>query len=141
MLLKRIFCILGNYSPPPINKYFYYMAGVNFNISKVWIGNQCYFDTVRPNLITIENETCISFRVVIITHFDPNKSLKNHFIKNYFKPVKIKSRSFIGPCSIINPGVTIGKNCFIKSGTNISKDVPDNTMLSNNFSKIIEKSS
>ena len=63
MLLKRIFCILGNYSPPPINKYFYYMAGVNFNISKVWIGNQCYFDTVRPNLITIENETCISFRV------------------------------------------------------------------------------
>ncbi len=115
--------------PPPINKYFYFLAGVSFNINKVWIGNQCYFDTVRPDLIKIEDETCISFRVMIITHFDPTKSIKNHDMKNYYKPVIIKSKSFIGPGSIINPGVIIGKNCFIKSGSVVHKSIPDNSMV------------
>ena len=75
------------------------------------------------DLITIENETCISFRVIIITHFDPSESIKNHVIKNYYKPVNIKSGSFVGPGSIINPGVTIGENSFDKSGTIIFKDI------------------
>ena len=139
LLLKRLFCLLGNYLPPPLNKYFYYLAGVKFSPSKVWIGNQCYLDTVRPDLITIENKTCISFRVIIITHFDPSESIKNHFIKNYFKPVYIKTGTFIGPGSIVNPGVTIGENCFIKSGSVIFKDVSSNTMVDLNSMKTIGK--
>ena len=130
MLLKRFFCVLGNYLPPPFNKYFYFMAGVKFNINKVWIGNQCYFDTVRPDLIKIEDDTCISFRVIIITHFDPSKSIKNYDIKNYYKPVTIKCKSFIGPGSILNPGVTVGENCFVRSGSNLFKSIPDNSIVS-----------
>ncbi len=139
LYLKRLFCLIGNYLPPPLNKYFYYLAGVKFSPSKVWIGNQCYLDTVRPDLITIENETCISFRVIIITHFDPSESIKNHFIKNYFKPVNIKSGTFIGPGSIINPGVTIGENSFVKSGSIIFKDIPPHTMVDQNSMKTISK--
>ena len=53
-----------------------------------------------------------------------------HDIKNYYKPVNIKRKSFIGPGSILNPGVTVGENCFVRSGSNLFKSIPDNSVVS-----------
>ena len=139
MILKRIFVLIGNYLPPKINSFFYKLSGVNFNISKVWIGNRSYLDTQYPENIYIENDVCLSFNINIVTHFDPTESIQNHLIKKYTKKVLIKEGTFIGPGSIILPGVTIGKNSFIKAGTVIKKSIPDNSIVEGNPQRIIGK--
>ena len=74
-LLKKIFCLIGNYLPPKLNCFFYKFSGVNFNLSKVWIGNKCYLDNNFPENITIGDNVCISSEVTIICHFDPVSQL------------------------------------------------------------------
>jgi len=46
------------------------------------------------------------------------------------KTIVIKEDSRLGTRCTVAPGVTIGKNCFIKMNCQIYKDVPPNTTLS-----------
>ena len=137
-IIKRIFCLIGNYMPPKLNCYFYKFAGVKLNISKVWIGNKCYFDTLYPENIIIKDNSCISFGVTIVTHFDPTKGINKHKINKYKKNVIIESGVFIGPNSIILPGVTIKKNSFIRAGTVLSESVDADTLVFNNANKKVK---
>ena len=132
--LKRILCLIGNYLPPKLNCYFYRLAGVKFNPSKVWIGNKCYLDTMFPENIIIKDNVCISFGVTIICHFDPSESI-NHPIKKYNKKVILEENVFVGPNSTIMPGVTLKKNSFIMAGSVVSKSTSENSILSGNPQK------
>ena len=134
-ILRRIFCIVGNYLPPKLNCLFFKLSGVKFNPSKVWIGNKCYLDTNYPENIEIKNEVCISSGVSIICHFDPSKSIKNHPIKKYKKKVIFEEGVFVGPNSTIMPGVIIRRNTFIKAGSVITKSTNENTIVYGNPQK------
>jgi acetyltransferase-like isoleucine patch superfamily enzyme len=134
-LLKRVFCLIGNYLPPRLNSFFYKLSGANFNISKVWIGNKCYFDTKFPENIIIKDNVCLSFGVTIICHFDPTGGIKKHPIKKYKNKVIIEEGVFIGPNSIIMPGVTIRKNTFVRAGSVITKSTNPNTIVYGNPQK------
>ena len=134
-MFKRLFCLIGNYMPPKINSLFYKLAGVKFNISKVWIGNKCYFDTQFPENIIIYDNVCISFGTTILCHFDPTESIKNHPIKKYKKKVLIEEGVFVGPKTIIMPGVEIKKNTFVKAGTLVSKSTKENSIIYGNPQK------
>ena len=133
--LKRILCLIGNYLPPKLNCYFYKLAGVKFNPSKVWIGNKCYLDTMFPENIIIKDNVCISYGVTIVCHFDPTKSIKNHSIHRYKKEVLLEEGVFVGPKSIIMPGVIVKKNTFIQAGTIVSKTTTENSIVYGNPQK------
>jgi len=135
--LKRLFVLIGNLLPAPINKIFYKFSGVNFNLNKVWIGSNCFFDTKFPQNIYIEDNVCISFKVTLITHFDPSNSIKNHIIKKYNKEVRIKEGVFIGPGAIIYPGVTLDNNAFIKAGSVVQKNISNGSIVEGNPAKEI----
>lgn len=134
--IKRIFVLFGNYFPAPLNKIFYKLAGIKFNLKNVWIGTGCFFDTKYPENIIIEDGVCISFKVILITHFDPTNSIKDHPIKKYNKKIIIKKGVFIGPGSIIYPGVTLHENAFIKAGSVIQNDVNINEIYEGNPASI-----
>ena len=133
--LRSILCLIGNYLPPKLNSCFYKLAGVKFNISKVWIGNKCYLDVPFPEYITIKDNVCITTGVTIISHFDPSIGIKNHPIKKYKKKVLLEEGVFVGPRAIILPGVTIKKNTFIQAGTVITKSTNENSIVSGNPQK------
>jgi len=133
--LKKILCLIGNYLPPKLNCYFYKLAGVKFNPSKVWIGNKCYLDTMFPENIIIKDNVCISYGVTIVCHFDPTKSIKNHSIHRYKKEVLLEEGVFVGPKSIIMPGVIVKKNTFIQAGTIVSKTTTENSIVYGNPQK------
>ena len=133
--LKKIFCFIGNYLPPKLNCFFYKLSGVKFNMTKVWIGNKCYLDKNYPGNIIISDNVCISSEVTIFSHFDPSENIKNHPIKRYKKKVMIEEGVFIGPKSIIMPGVIIRKNTFVRAGSVITKSTNPNTIVYGNPQK------
>ncbi len=133
--LKRVFCFVGNYLPPKLNCLFYKLSGVKLNLSKVWIGNRCYLDKNYPENIIIKDNVCISSQVTIFTHFDPSRIKENYPIKKYKKEVVIEEGVFVGPRSIIMPGVIIRKNSFIKAGSVITKSTNPNTIVCGNPQK------
>lgn len=134
-LINKIFCLIGNYLPPKLNCFFYKISGVKFNLKKVWIGNKCYLDINFPENIIIKDNVCISSEVSIYCHFDPSNSIKNHQINRYKKKVLLEEGVFVGPKSIIMPGVTIRKNTFIKAGSVITKSTNPDTIVYGNPQK------
>ncbi len=137
--IRSILCLIGNYMPPKLNSFFYKLAGVKFNISKVWIGNNCYFDVPFPEYITIKDNVCITGGVTIVTHFDPTVGVKNHPIKKYKKKVILEEGVFVGPRTTILPGVVVKKNTFIQAGTILTKSTNENSIIFGNPQKEKQK--
>ncbi|MEC5423493.1 sugar O-acetyltransferase [Virgibacillus sp. C22-A2] len=55
------------------------------------------------------------------------------------KPVIIGDNVWIGGRAVINPGLTVGNNVVIGSGSVVTKDVPDNVVVGGNPAKVIKK--
>lgn len=55
----------------------------------------------------------------------------------FAKPVTIEDNVWIGGHSVINPGVTIGKNSVIGSGSVVTKDIPENVIAVGNPCRVI----
>ena len=52
---------------------------------------------------------------------------------------RVKKFASIGAGSVINPGVTIGENALIGSGSVVTRDIPDNAIAFGNPARVISK--
>lgn len=111
-----------------------------YNIS---VGDNFYanYDCIILDIckVSIGNNVMLAPRVCIFaaTHpVDPN--IRNIGVE-YGKPVVIEDNVWIGGNSTINPGVTIGKNSIVASGSVVTKDVPPNTIVGGNPARVIRK--
>lgn len=57
----------------------------------------------------------------------------------YAFPIKICDNVWIGGGTIVNPGVTIGENSIIGSGSVVTKDIPSNVIAFGNPCKVIRE--
>lgn len=95
-------------------------GGVNVK-GKCWIYKDVYFDSVAPELITIEKNATLTQGTTILTHYlDPNKPGRNF----RYGEVKIEKDVFIGCNSIICNSVTIGEGSIVGAGSVVTKDIP-----------------
>lgn len=84
---------------------------------------------------------CLFGADVII--FDTDFHPKNAFNRRYSKvgiesePVSIGDNVFIGTASIICKGVSIGENSIVGAGSVVTKDIPANTIVAGNPSRVI----
>ena len=87
------------------------------------------FDWTNPRGIHIGAGTYVAFGAVILSH-DMSRLIH--------ADTRIGCNCFIGAHAIILPGVTIGDECIIGSGSVVTKDVPSHTVCAGNPARVIK---
>ncbi|MBI5589814.1 MAG: acyltransferase [Deltaproteobacteria bacterium] len=113
---KIAFVIPGGFSVrPSLHRFRGAFIGKN-----VWISQYVYIDELHPEGVTIHDNCTIGIRTSIITHTYWGKRKNN----GGYREVVIEKNVYIGPHSLILPGVRIGEGAVIKGGTTVSGSVP-----------------
>lgn len=96
------------------------------------------FDCVFLDLggITIEDNVLIAPKVSLLSEGHPIVIEDRHSLIP--KPIHIKKNAWIGANATILQGVMIGENAIVASGSVVSKDVPDNTIVGGIPAKILK---
>ncbi len=92
------------------------------------------FDPPHNGLIQIGDNTTIAPEVMFIAH---DASAFKSIGLGRLGSIRIGNDCFIGARAILLPGVTIGNNVIIGSGSVVSKDIPDNKIAAGNPVRII----
>ena len=92
----------------------------------------------EPYLIEIGNDVTITRNVVFHTHDGGVGLFRNEFPGiNIFGKIIVGNNVFIGSDSIIMPGIKIGNNVVIGAGSVVTKDIPDDVVVSGVPAKIL----
>jgi len=96
------------------------------------IGDHAFLDGRAP--LKIGSHVDIASQVLI---YNSEHDLESEEFKARQEPVEIKDYVFIGPRTIILPGVTIGHGAVVGAGAVVTKDVPDYAIVGGVPAKII----
>jgi len=111
--------------------------GYNIHVGENFYANfDCVFLDVCE--IRIGDNCFIAPGVHIYTATHPLDPIERISGVEYGKPVNIGHNVWIGGKAVINPGVNIGNNVVIASGSVVIKDLPDNVVVGGNPAKIIK---
>lgn len=95
----------------------------------------------EPYLVSIGDNTTISFDVVFVTH-DAATRVIRHLPDGdpetvIYGPIHVGINCFIGCRSILLPNVTIGDNSIIGAGSVVNRSIPANSVAAGNPCKVI----
>lgn len=95
-----------------------------------------------PNVI-LHDRVALGPNICFITSSSPNDSKlkKASYVKRYIKEAAIivGTDTWIGANCTIHPGVHIGERCIIGACSNVTKDIPDDTLAYGNPIRIVRK--
>ena len=107
------------------------------------IGQNCFIDTrhwgSEPYLITIGDNVQVTAGVRIYTHGGAHVVRRKFPNFDMFGKVVIEDWAYIGSCSLIMPGVTIGQGSMVAAGSIVTKSVPPGMVVAGNPAKVICK--
>ena len=108
----------------------------------IHVGNNVFanFDCVILDVcaVSIGDHCLIGPGVHIYTATHPLDPSHRALGLEYGKPVVIGDHVWIGGRAVINPGITIGNNVVIASGSVLTHDAPDNVVVAGNPARIIK---
>ena len=137
MLFKKIYrklykSIVGKISPVKYAK----KIGVNMG-EGIHIYGPVEWST-EPWIITLGNNVHITNGVKFITH-DGGTLLFRHIIEDLeiTKPITVGNNVYFGNNAVILPGVNIGNDVVVGAGAVVTKDIPDNSVVSGVPARII----
>jgi heptaprenylglycerol acetyltransferase len=92
----------------------------------VFVGLDTWLDDQFPELIEIEDEVTISFRVTVVVHDDARRmdGVIPGALNGTVAPVRLKRGCYLGAACLILPGVTVGERAVVGAGAVVTRDVP-----------------
>lgn len=108
---------------------------------RIFFGNHFYANTgltiLDENEVVFGDNVFLAPHVSIYTAGHPiDKDVRNMELE-YAKPVKIGNDVWICGNVVINPGVTIGDDVVIASGSVVTKDIPSHVIAAGNPCKVV----
>ncbi len=120
-----------------IRKPFYCDYGINIKVGRNFYANyNCVFLDVGP--INIGDDVFLGPGVSLITVNHPLDPQSRREGKEYARPINIGNNVWLGADVTVNPGVTIGENTVIGSGSVVVKDIPANVVAAGNPCRVIK---
>lgn len=117
----------NKYGDPNLGKNVSIIGGTNFGS--------------EPYLITIGDNTTISFDCAFVTHDAATRVIRHLPGENpetvIYGKIKVDNNCFIGCRTVVLPGVTIGDNTIIGAGSIVNKDIPSNVVAAGVPCKVI----
>ena len=123
---------------PGFRNQLYRWIGISIG-KRVFIGMETWLDDQFPELIRIEDEVTVSFRVTVIVH-DDAKRLDRTFPgagEGTVAPVILKRGCYLGACCVVLPGVTVGECAVVGAGAVVTKDVPPSKIVAGVPARVI----
>ena len=96
-----------------------------------FIGLDTYLDCQFPELIVIEDDVTISFRVTVVVHDDARhmNGIIPGQLQGTVAPVTFRRGCYIGAGALILPGVTVGEGAVVAAGAVVTRDVPPHKVV------------
>lgn len=117
-----------------------FICDYGFNIfwgENAYANFNCVFLDSAP--IHIGDNVMLAPGVMLLTVNHPLKYKERNTGYEYAKPIVLGDNVWIGGGAIINPGVTIGANSVIGSGSVVTKDIPANVVAAGNPCRVIKE--
>ena len=105
--------------------------------ARTFINYDCVF--LDCNRITIGEEVQIAPGVHIYTATHPLDAATRRSGLEAALPVTIGDGVWLGGCSVVCPGVTIGENTVVGAGSVVTKDLPPNVLAVGNPCRIVRQ--
>lgn len=111
--------------PPGLRNALYRAMGVRVG-RHVFIGLDTWLDDQFPELITIEDDVTISFRVTVVVHDDARRMDRTEAGAGAgtVASVTLQRGCYLGAGCMILPGVTVGPGAVVGAGAVVTRDVP-----------------
>lgn len=115
--------------PPGLRNQLYRWMGVRIG-RHVFIGLDTWLDDQFPELVVIEDDVTVSFRVMVIVHDDAKRRDRTQAGAGdgTVAPVVLKRGCYLGAGCIVLPGVTVGEGAVVAAGAVVTRDVPAGTV-------------
>lgn len=135
-LIRRIFGKTGN--DPWVISPFHCDYGYNIEVGDNFI---CNYNCVMldVNKITIGDNVKIGPNVTITTAGHPVHPVTRNSGYEYGIPITVGDNVWIGCNVVINPGVNIGRNTVIGSGSVVTRDLPADVIAVGNPCRVMRK--
>jgi acetyltransferase-like isoleucine patch superfamily enzyme len=129
-LQKRLHLWARRCIAPAARLWLYRQMGVHIG-ARVFVGLDTYLDCQFPELITLEDEVTVSFRVTVVVHDDARRldRIEPGAGDGTVAPVRLRRGCYLGAGCLILPGVTVGERAVVASGAVVTRDVEAETVV------------
>ncbi len=107
----------------------------------VYIGMDSWLDDQFPELIRIEDDVVISFRVTVVVHDDARRMdrIEPGQLEGTVAPVVLKRGCYLGAGALVLPGITVGERAVVAAGAVVTRDVPPGTVVAGVPARVIRE--
>jgi acetyltransferase-like isoleucine patch superfamily enzyme len=119
------FCIHGD-----LRRALYRAMGVSIG-RHAYVGMDTWLDDQFPELIVLEDDVVISFRVTVVVHDDARRMdrVEAGQLEGTVAPVILRRGCYLGAGALILPGVTVGEHAVVAAGAVVTRDVPPRVVV------------
>lgn len=131
VFLQKVLHIMARFCiPPGFRLALYRLMGIEIG-RNVFVGLDTYLDCQYPELIVIEDDVTVSFRVMVIVHDDARRMdrVEPGAGSGTVAPVVLERGCYLGAGCIVLPGVTVGERSVVAAGAVVVRDVPANKVV------------